>query len=673
MNNNKAVLPEAIKRQCQHSLKKPLLILSSALLMASQPALAAEQQDNIIKMDTIVVVDKIPNGVDSVISQDDLENIQANDLSDVLRGDPSISAGGSVQMSQKIYLRNVGEDQLNITVDGAEQAGAVFHHAGRVAIEPELLKQVDVEAGAGNATSGPGALGGSVRFTTKDPEDLLQAGEKAGALVKAGYYGNGSGNKLSTTFFASDDEGDMSAMLSLSHANLGNLDDADGGEIAGTETEKTLGYGKLVFNLTEEQYLSLSYERVNEEGDILYKPDLITSRRNVAEPTDGQRGTAILNYNYSSESNNKIDLGLNLYHTKLMQDREFRGTSYRGTVETIGFTLQNKSIFSQHQLDYGVNYRSDKSRLKDVDIAPYYFEETGEVKGIFIQDIITLNEQVTLSVGTRFDDYQLDDVNEQDINDQGWSSNLGLRYQLNETLAFHAAYAEALRGAEIKDSFKLSSSSNDAQLQAESSENIELGLDYSKDNLNLAFGLYSTVIENVIGGLVPWSKVYENLDGDIKTKGFYAKAGYSWQDLSINAGVNIADSKMNDETVTRYVHSSGANSIGDTFVLDAQYVLSEPLLLGWSAEFVKSIDDINLMVGEDAINTNKAGYAVHDMYLRWLTSDLLTLNLSIKNVFDKQYLSHASVEDFSHNAGWEGIVGSPEAGRDIRLSLSARF
>jgi len=99
---------------------------------------------------------------------------------DVFRNETSVNVGGSVGISQKLYVRNVGEDLLNITVDGAEIAEAVFHHAGRVTVEPELLKRVEVEAGAGSAAAGPGALGGSVKFTTKDPKDLLKEGKNIG-------------------------------------------------------------------------------------------------------------------------------------------------------------------------------------------------------------------------------------------------------------------------------------------------------------------------------------------------------------------------------------------------------------------------------------------------------------------------------------------------------------
>ena len=42
----------------------------------------------------------------------------------------------------------------------------------------------------------------------------------------------------------------------------------------------------------------------------------------------------------------------------------------------------------------------------------------------------------------------------------------------------------------------------------------------------------------------------------------------------------------------------------------------------------------------------------------------------MRNLFDAQYRDHASVADYNAIAGWEGVAGLSEAGRDIRLSVS---
>ncbi|WP_439135905.1 TonB-dependent receptor domain-containing protein [Pseudomaricurvus sp.] len=644
--------------------------VSTGVLAAESAEQTTPKNNKHRELEMIQVIGQATSGLDNLVTLEQLENMQANSLDDVFQMDPQISVGGSVGMGQKIYVRNVGEDMLNISVDGAEQAGSIFHHSGRITIEPELLKQVEVEAGAGSATAGPGALGGSVRFTTKDPLDLLKPGETFGSLIKASYFSNGEGYKGSATLFGADSGGVLSGMVSMIDSDFDNFEDGEGDEILGTGFGRKVGYAKAVANLSEEHYLSLSFERLEEEGDILYKPELIANFKNVPEPTEGSRETITLNYNFDASSNDLIDIYLNAYSTQLEQDREYAGINYGGQVDTVGATLENRSLIGNHKLVYGVNYRDDESRFENT------HKENGQVYGFYVQDVIQFTPDLTVAAGVRYDDYQLEDVNGQNIDSDGFSPNISANYVFAPGWSVSAGYATALRGAEVKDSFKLSSYSNDPDLKAEKAQNYELGLDYFSGNFTFAMGVYQSEIEDPIAGATPWAKYSENLDDDIETTGVYAQMSYHWEKLSLSAALNSADSELDGETVTRYQYSSSGNSTGDSLVLDMQYQFTESFFAGWTAEFVRGIDDIELVnVGGSTLTTEKPGYGLHDLYARWLPfgDDRLTVNLTVKNLFDKQYLSHASVEDFEHNPGWTGIVGSQEAGRDIRLSAAVRF
>ena len=47
------------------------------------------------------------------------------------------------------------------------------------------------------------------------------------------------------------------------------------------------------------------------------------------------------------------------------------------------------------------------------------------------------------------------------------------------------------------------------------------------------------------------------------------------------------------------------------------------------------------------------------------------LNLAVSNLFDKLYIDHSSVGDYSEV--FATVIGPYEAGRDIRLSVSYDF
>lgn len=617
-----------------------------------------------------MIVGQATAGMDSLITQEQLDNYQARDLGDIFRTDASITAAGPVGMGQKIYLRNIGEDLLNISVDGAEQAGSVFHHAGRITIEPELLKQVEVEAGAGSAAAGLGALGGSVRFVTKDPDDLLKPGQHLGAMLKTSYSDNASGFKNTATLFGQTEGGQLGGILSLTDSDSDGLSDGEGNALAGTRSDRELGFVKLTGQLTSSQSFSLSHEMLKDEGATPYRSEWKVGPGNPEVPSTGKRKTSILNYDLHPAGHEWLDLSLNLYNTRHEQTRDRWDADNYGHSESKGLTLQNVSRINAHDLVYGINYRDDESYLEEG-----AKQEEGTIKALFVQDIVQVSNRLTLAAGLRFDDYDLKDVNGLELSDSGFSPNISANYELSPGLSISAGYAEAFRGPEVKDAYKLWSAYNDPELEAETSRNLEFGIDLKRGAFDIGAGVYRSVIENPIGGTTPWDKTSTNLSDDIETLGFFLKFGYSKGAWDLLASLNVADTTLDDDKVIRYVYGSGATSIGDTLALDLNYQVTPALKLGWNAEFVRGLGDFDVTVGGQELAVNKPGYAVHDLYAHWLPtgSEDVVLGLSVNNLFDKQYLSHASVENLTNNAGYEMISGLAEAGRDVRLSATFWF
>jgi hemoglobin/transferrin/lactoferrin receptor protein len=649
------------------------LLATSIAATILSPSLSAETLKSKIdpnEVNTIVVIGEATGGLDNLISQEELEKSQASDLSEIFRHDPNVSVGGPVSMGQKIYVRDIGEDLLNISVDGAEQASGIFHHAGRVAIEPELLKHVEVEAGAGSATAGPGALGGSIRFTTKDPEDLLEDDKNIGAILKSTYSSNGGYFKKSASVFARSENNAVSGLINIVDSDQGNVDDGDNNELIGTESENKLGFAKLNIQLDEAQKLSLSYEAIEETGDIPYKPEHFVNFKNVPEPTKGERKTARLNYHFQPNNNELIDLSFNLYQTHNTQEREYSGTAYDGGIKTKGATIENTSLLGNHELIYGFNYRSDKSSFTQSDVS-----ETGKVWGLYVQDIIDVTDRLTVTTGLRYDNYKLNDANGLSLSDNGFSPNLSANYGLTDSLSVSAGYAQAFRGPEVNDAFILDSYSNDPDLKAEKSRNIELGLNFDRENYNISAGVYHTTIKNLISGEFPWSKLKTNADDDLTTKGVFVRAQYQQDNLQLGASIKTASTKASDQVVTRYAYSSVGVSTGDTLQLNANYKVNERFNFGWNMEHVNDISNINLEFDGTELNIDKPSYTVHDIYAQWqpTANNNLKVSFSINNVFDEQYISHSSVEDFSENPGWSTISGQAETGRDARITLSYQF
>ncbi|ARU29977.1 hypothetical protein CBR65_06880 [Cellvibrio sp. PSBB006] len=612
-----------------------------------------------------------------VVSQEDIDRIQANDLEDVFRKTPSVAVGGSVGIAEKVYVRGLEDALLNVTIDGATQAGVLFHHAGRLSIEPELLKQVEVHAGAGVATDGPGALGGAIRFTTKDPEDLLRPGERFGALIKGGYFDNTEGYKASVNLFGRFND-NWSGMATVAKSDSDAITDGNGTELGGTESEQTMGFAKVVGKLTDSQTVRVSYDLREDDGIRAQRPQWVISDWNPGYPLKIERETVNLGYQLNPADNPFLNLEVTVYDTQaeLEQNVIGRWGVYNGSSESQGVNLRNTTQLSSHELIYGAEYRDDTVNAGP-GTDPSEQEENGSVTGFFVQDLYQVTDKLLLSAGVRYDDYELTDTDNQEFEADGFSPNVGVSYQLTPTFSVNASYAEALRGRQTMETFLLDSRMNDPELEAEESENTEVGFEYYRDAFGFSGTFYRAQIDNAINdqripvnGIPRW--VFRNI-GDIETEGFDLRVSYDWTQVQVGLSYSDFDSELagdnGDLELNAYDHGALGNTIGNTWTADVAYQVNDALELGWNGRLVESLENIRTSAG----TVDKSGYAVHDIYAQWFVTPDFNVTFTVKNLFDKYYIDHATNGSFEHIPGYEGIIGLSEPGRDLRLTLSWRI
>ncbi|PAF43454.1 TonB-dependent receptor [Helicobacter sp. 11S03491-1] len=111
-------------------------------------------------------------------------------LKDLMRDLPGVSVGGSSATAQRIQMRGLNQDALNVTIDGARQKGIIFHHNSNLLIDPDILKAVDIAVGTNTVVGNSGALGGSVAFKSIDAADLLRENQDFGFKIRTGYATN---------------------------------------------------------------------------------------------------------------------------------------------------------------------------------------------------------------------------------------------------------------------------------------------------------------------------------------------------------------------------------------------------------------------------------------------------------------------------------------------------
>lgn len=680
------------------------LIFTGAVFSLFSPALFAQSADveNADKEEKqIERISVVGAATNFSVTAEDIEQFQANDLADIFRESPSVSVGGSVGVAQKIYIRGLEDAYLNVTVDGAQQTSTLFHHIGRVTLDPDLLKQIDVQAGAGEATSGPGAIGGSIRFKTKDAQDLLHSDEQFGGRLKANYFSN-DGTRYSGTLYGRLNDS-FGLLGYFSTVDRDTMEDGDGNKVQGTAADQDLTFLKASGDIANNHYVSVSFEQRDEEGEFSARPNWFVPEGSPLYPSAAKRDTYVANYRF--DHSDAVYLKATAYQTS----SSFRGGRFDwlAEIDTQGFDVRNTSETLNHSFTYGVDYRSDKVESGPAS-GPMENAEESSVLGIYAQAHSHITADLLLSYGVRYDDYEfqqqilLDEYSGEPVTDTAaglddseLSFNAGLSYQLSQAWKFGLSYAEAARGKEIGDGFTLDEylyDGNDIPVVAgdvvpETVENIETSIEYSANSLNAKFSVYQSTIYDVIFSGFAGNSVYNNI-GDVESTGVELNLAYRWNSLDMYLGFSSADSELlprdglytesyDSIDLNAYEFNGLGNSRGNTFVLGADYFVTNNLSFGFN---VTRVDDINIKTLHQAVEKgwtdslytlHKPSYTVIDIYGAWDVTNDFSVNLAVTNLLDELYINHSSVGDYSEV--FPTVVGPYEAGRDIRLSVTYDF
>lgn len=197
-------------------LRCPLIASLTALLgalplAADEQAVESTAEKERVSLEPIVVVaSRMPQRISGVAAQvtvidsDDIRHNLVEDIAGLFKYEPGLDleTSGTRFGATAINIRGIGGNRVDIRVDGVPLRDqfiiGAFSNGGRLAIEPDRIKRVEVLHGPASVMYGSNALGGVVAVSTWDPADLLDAaGGNDWYSLRAGYQGKNSSRVVS--------------------------------------------------------------------------------------------------------------------------------------------------------------------------------------------------------------------------------------------------------------------------------------------------------------------------------------------------------------------------------------------------------------------------------------------------------------------------------------------
>lgn len=702
------------------------LPLTAAVLGAlwSIPSLAdtarTQGTSSNVNLDTVVVTAdrqgaKVKTNVVTTRSKDESTE---TDLRGLFKDEPAIGIGGGNGTSQYLYIRNMGQNSVDVKVDNAYSDSQIHYHQGRHILDPALVKIVSVQKGAGSASAGIGQTNGAVIAKTLDAQDLLKNSTRSdfGFKVNSGYNTN-DGHNYGLTVFGKP--GSVDFVLSGNRVKESNYKGGSGyrngldgsNRVLYSALDKTGYLAKIGVDAGEDHRFVLSHLNNEHKGDRTVREefsmweDYKRENGSIASQAPAKRKMSINQTNLEWTGKNlgfAQSAAANIY--RLEKSRWSANDSRNGyaggdsnlpvdsnpvptttKIETIGGNVNFDSHLNDRiVLKYGVNYRTQQVKPDRIFRAGVTRQKKQDV-GVYTEMITDVAKDVTLTTGLRYDHFNFKAMDGKKVSSGSVSPSLGVIWQVIPDLSLSASHNYATRSPRMQDGLmahgKRGVVSIASGTKAERARNTEIGFNYDNgtfgadgsyfwQNISKALGTSTGRNNHLCGAPTPQNKneCYSEIinAGKVKNSGYELGASFRKGGWKARVGVAYSKPKFYGERLS--AQPEYAMRIGRTWTGSLAYRFDNPdLEIGIQhrqVEGVKKEDNFILINRQvTAADKGKKAYGVTDISANWkpLKNDKMNVNFAVNNVFNKNYIPHAQRSDL------------PGAGREYRVGLNYTF
>ncbi len=728
------------------------LLFSFTAVSADEDHLESVDEELIVISSRIpTVASEVIGSVDSISSQDlDLKMIDG--LAELVRFIPGVSAHKENQygrsFTEDLHIRGIHGGAIYL-IDG-QRISDSYTGYGRDIVDTDLLKKVEIMKGPSSVEYGSDGLAGAISYVTKDPSDLVEGGDRY-LSINASTQQSNKQEKLNFLTAAAGEN--IEGLLQLVHRGLNETKIHDGFSLDANPFEgnqKSL-LAKTIIHYSETTIFSLVADMqewdgdwiVNTEKGFVYFPAPRAVSSSIGED-EGSRERINFKIDLSPKNSSLLDTGS---FTVFTQDTEQRQLTVQQQVSFLngmqaaptptmrmsdfefnqslkGMTLQAYKTLTKHQMVYGLDYeRTETTRPRmraetnlitgtvsfSVDGENYpnkTFPDSKSVrKALFFNDRINLSDNQILSLGVRYDNYELNTSIDsyflngnslgyqiKDVGDSETSIKVGYLYDISPDLTFYSQYSEGFRAPDYESAntvftnfaYRYTVRPN-PNLQSETSKSYEIGFRGQQDLGEWKLTLFKNRVKDFINaeaiGFSPLGLViyqYDNHEGvEIEglefeynreiSQSLYAKFAVAISSGEDDAGESLAEVDPKEVII-------GLDWISSNEKWGMQGLVN---LVDSSKDDLKGVPTVGIghecgtPGNECTPRATTSGYGLIDIFGFYNHNDNFQLRLSVENLTDKKYIRWASVAELPEND--EELVLFGEPGRSINASFRYRF
>ncbi|GKX35021.1 MAG: TonB-dependent receptor [Rhizobiaceae bacterium MnEN-MB40S] len=603
------------------------------------------------------------------ISSEELELVDPQSLKEVFAGDASISVGGAMTTTQKVYVNSIDELNLAVTVDGVLQNNRVFHHNTTNYVDPTLLKSVRVDPGVAPADAGPGALGGSIVYETVDAADLLEEGKNFGGYARVSYDTNSS-----TFTEAGSLYGRANGFEFLGYIKYADGDDytaGDGWTIPGTAADFLSFLGKAAYQSLDGHRIEIKAQQVQDSALRPYRANFgdlpgIEPETRVYDLTQRNFSASYGIEDAQGLWDPNIVVGYSDAKTAIPTYFDRRSgenllINSEGTAGTWTAKAENTfNLDEKNSITAGVDFYSTESEYIDDIYTIDGLREKSTNLGFYGQARLEPLDGFHLSFGARGDNQWFEGLGGEKLENFGMSGNVYATYDINDYLTINAGYSNVFGGIDLEENFVYVPSWDYAGLEPVRSQNFTAGIEFNYNGWQLTGGVYRTDFEN-----------FREADGnkDFTTEGFKLGAGYNWGNGFFRITYSNSELTVDGDHVDSYYAGDMGMPIGQVIAAEIVHSFEQyGVTVGSSLDAALEYDGPE-KAGESAL----PGYAVFNAFVEYKPIRLpnLTLRVEANNIFDATYSDRATYgADYDDETVLQELY---EPGRSFLLMAKVKF